>query len=51
MEAAKKIDIGAVIDNSKVGAFQVWVYILCAACLIMDGYDVQPLATLPGHYS
>jgi len=43
MEAAKKIDIGAVIDNSKVGAFQVWVYILCAACLIMDGYDVQAL--------
>src|SRR5207253_109577 len=40
------VDISAVIDKSKIGAFQVGVYILCALCLIMDGFDVQALGYL-----
>jgi AAHS family 4-hydroxybenzoate transporter-like MFS transporter len=37
------IDISEVIDKSKVGAFQVGVFILCGLCLIMDGFDVQAM--------
>src|SRR2546425_2941235 len=40
------VDISAVIDKSKIGAFQVGVFILCGLCLIMDGFDVQALGYL-----
>jgi AAHS family 4-hydroxybenzoate transporter-like MFS transporter len=36
-----RIDISRVIDDSRVGGFQLGVYALCGAALIMDGFDVQ----------
>jgi MFS transporter, AAHS family, 4-hydroxybenzoate transporter len=41
MTTAARINISEVIDNSKVGAFQIGIYILCALSLILDGFDVQ----------
>jgi AAHS family 4-hydroxybenzoate transporter-like MFS transporter len=39
--AASQIDIADVIDRSTVGPLQITMFVLCAACLIMDGFDVQ----------
>src|SRR5437867_3585966 len=39
--AASQIDIADVIDRSRVGPLQIIMFVLCAACLIMDGFDVQ----------
>jgi MFS transporter, AAHS family, 4-hydroxybenzoate transporter len=39
--ASSQVDIADVIDRSKVGPLQVTMFGLCAACLIMDGFDVQ----------
>jgi AAHS family 4-hydroxybenzoate transporter-like MFS transporter len=36
-----RIDISRVVDESRVGGFQLGVYVLCGAALIMDGFDVQ----------
>jgi len=36
-----QIDISRVVDDSRVGGFQVGVFTLCGAALIMDGFDVQ----------
>src|SRR5438094_5038782 len=45
----RTIDISEAIDQSKIGAFQTGIFILCALCLIMDGFDVQALGYLaPG---
>ena len=38
-----KINVTSVIDDSRIGAFQVSTYILCFVCLLMDGFDVQSL--------
>jgi len=35
------INITDTIDNSRVGSFQIGVFVLCGLCLIMDGFDVQ----------
>src|SRR5438132_10446946 len=35
------IRIADVIDGAKIGSLQVLLFVLCAACLIMDGFDVQ----------
>jgi len=35
------IKIADVIDGSKIGSLQITLFALCAACLIMDGFDVQ----------
>jgi MFS transporter, AAHS family, 4-hydroxybenzoate transporter len=43
---AQTVDISEVLDRSKIGAFQVGVFILCGLCLIMDGFDVQALGYL-----
>jgi MFS transporter, AAHS family, 4-hydroxybenzoate transporter len=40
---APDISVSDLVDNSKVGAFQVSVFILCALCLVMDGFDVQAM--------
>jgi AAHS family 4-hydroxybenzoate transporter-like MFS transporter len=40
------IDVTAVIDRSRLGAFQVRLFVLCALCLIMDGFDVQVIGFL-----
>jgi AAHS family 4-hydroxybenzoate transporter-like MFS transporter len=38
-----KINVTNIIDDSPVSAFQVSTYLLCFACLLMDGFDVQSL--------
>jgi MFS transporter, AAHS family, 4-hydroxybenzoate transporter len=40
------VDVSDVLDNSKISAFQVGIFILCGLCLIMDGFDVQALGYL-----
>src|SRR5437867_12386650 len=42
----RTIDISEAIDQIKIGAFQTGILILCALCLIMDGFDVQALGYL-----
>ncbi len=39
--ASSQVDIADVIDRSKVGSLQIMLFALSAACLIMDGFDVQ----------
>jgi MFS transporter, AAHS family, 4-hydroxybenzoate transporter len=41
LPAASTIRIADVIDNSRIGSLQITLFALCAACLIMDGFDVQ----------
>jgi AAHS family 4-hydroxybenzoate transporter-like MFS transporter len=38
---SRAVDISAVIDTQPVGAFQLRVFLLCAAVLFVDGFDVQ----------
>ena len=40
---ANRIDITEVIDNRGIGRFQSVTFALCAASLIMDGFDVQAM--------
>ena len=37
------INIGELLENSKIGPLQIRVFILCMICLIMDGFDVQAM--------
>ena len=41
--AAAKINLTELLDNGRVGSFQIRVFILCLASLIMDGFDVQAM--------
>ena len=43
MAARAQIDVSQIIDNSKLGAFQIGIFVLCFLCLAMDGFDVQSL--------
>ncbi len=38
---SRVVDISAVIDTQPVGALQLRVFLLCAAVLFVDGFDVQ----------
>jgi AAHS family 4-hydroxybenzoate transporter-like MFS transporter len=38
-----KVNVSEIIDNSKLGGFQIGLCALCALCLIMDGFDVQSM--------
>jgi len=38
-----KINVTSVIDDSRIGAFQISVFLLCFTCLLMDGFDVRSL--------
>ena len=35
--AGKTIDIPDLINNNKIGSFQIGMLILCGLCVIMDG--------------
>jgi AAHS family 4-hydroxybenzoate transporter-like MFS transporter len=35
------VRVADVIDNAPVGRLQISLFVLCAACLILDGFDVQ----------
>src|SRR4051812_15078061 len=43
MQPSTKINVSDLIDNSKLGAFQIGICVLCSLCLIMDGFDVQAI--------
>ena len=34
------LDVADFIDSSRIGVFQIGLFVLCALCLIMDGFDV-----------
>jgi MFS transporter, AAHS family, 4-hydroxybenzoate transporter len=39
--AATTINIGEVLENSRIGPLHIRVFVLCMISLIMDGFDVQ----------
>jgi AAHS family 4-hydroxybenzoate transporter-like MFS transporter len=39
--AARTINIGEVLENSRIGPLHIRVFVLCMISLIMDGFDVQ----------
>jgi AAHS family 4-hydroxybenzoate transporter-like MFS transporter len=41
MDRPATVNITDVVDNSRIGGFQIGLFVLCAACLILDGFDVQ----------
>lgn len=41
---AREISVTDLIDNSRIGRFQIVTFALCAASLIMDGWDVQAIS-------
>src|ERR1043166_4840100 len=41
VETTANISITDVVDNCKLGPFQIRLLALCTLCLIMDGFDVQ----------
>jgi AAHS family 4-hydroxybenzoate transporter-like MFS transporter len=43
MDRPATVNITDVVDNSRIGGFQIGLFILCAACLILDGFDVQAI--------
>lgn len=43
MQAPGKINVSDVIAQSRVGPFHIGLFVLCALCLIMDGFDVQAI--------
>jgi AAHS family 4-hydroxybenzoate transporter-like MFS transporter len=40
---AAKINLAAVLENSRIGPLQIRVFTLCMICLVMDGFDVQAM--------
>jgi len=44
LRGSQQINISDVVDNSRVGRFQIITFALCAASLIMDGWDVQAIS-------
>src|SRR6202051_1848046 len=43
MQTPAQVNISEVIDNSRLGPFQLAICILCGLFLIMDGFDVQAM--------
>jgi AAHS family 4-hydroxybenzoate transporter-like MFS transporter len=41
--ASAKVNLTELLEGSRIGPLQVRVFILCMACLIMDGFDVQAM--------
>ena len=44
MTSPARINIAELIDNTDINRSQIAVFILCTACLMMDGFDVQALS-------
>ena len=38
-----KVNLTELLENSRIGALHIRVFVLCMACLIMDGFDVQAM--------
>lgn len=43
MTPTTKIDVVKLIDESPIGKFQWWIFILCGVCMVLDGFDVQAM--------
>jgi len=43
MTSTSKIDVVKLIDESPIGKFQWWIFILCGICMVLDGFDVQAM--------
>src|SRR5436190_21608618 len=41
--AADRINVGDVLENSRIGPLHMRVFILCMLSLILDGFDVQAM--------
>jgi AAHS family 4-hydroxybenzoate transporter-like MFS transporter len=41
--AAEKVNLSEILETGRVGSLQIRVFVLCMACLIMDGFDVQAM--------
>jgi len=41
--ASAKVNLSDLLENSRFGALHIRVFVLCMACLIMDGFDVQAM--------
>ena len=41
--AVAKLNLSELLENSRIGPLQIRVFVLCMACLIMDGFDVQAM--------
>ncbi|TWT03977.1 MFS transporter [Reyranella sp. CPCC 100927] len=46
MTAGHDLDVSAVIDHGRLGATRVGVFVLCALCLIIDGFATQAMNAL-----
>ncbi|RTL56833.1 MAG: MFS transporter [Rhodocyclaceae bacterium] len=42
--AAREVNVTSLIDNQKIGAFQIRILILCALVMFLDGFDTQIVA-------
>jgi AAHS family 4-hydroxybenzoate transporter-like MFS transporter len=38
-----RVSVSDLVDSSPVGSFQIRMFVLCALCLIIDGFDVQAM--------
>jgi MFS transporter, AAHS family, 4-hydroxybenzoate transporter len=43
MAGAARVDVAALVDDSRIGRFQIVLFALCALSLIMDGFAVQAM--------
>jgi len=43
METPQRLNVNALIDESRIGGFQIVVFALCSICLLLDGFDVQSM--------
>ena len=41
--ASATVNLTELLENSRIGPLQIRVFVLCMACLIMDGFDVQAM--------
>ncbi len=43
MNAPRQVNVGDIVDASRLGRFQLGLFVLLGACLVMDGFDVQAM--------
>jgi len=43
LQSPTKVNVSDLIDSSRVGGFQIAIFILCGLCLMLDGFDVQAI--------
>src|ERR671923_1678630 len=46
MSKPQTVDVSQILDNNRISPLQARIFVLCALCLIMDGFDVQALGYL-----